>query len=611
MKSASISEYGSPLSRDQAEQLRRLVEGLTPNQLLWISGYLAGLCATSAPASSEWPQGGVQSLSRLEERAVLTVLFGSQTGNAEKIADWVKAKAEAQGFSVIVQNMLDYPKNQLKKDKNLLLIISTHGEGEPPDNAKEFYDFLHGKRAPSLEGTRFSVLALGDSSYSHFCQTGKDFDARLEALGAGRIHERVDCDVDYDEAAEAWCETVLSHFAQELNQSASSAVVVSATLPAAAVVRSIYSRKNPFPATLLTNLNLNGRGSPKETRHIELSLEGSGLHHEPGDSLGIAPSNDPSLVEELLYALDLAADAEVTVGGSRLPLGQALTTMYEITTLTPPFIEGYARLTDSQELKALLREDQQQALTAFMESHHIIDVVTGYPVPGLAAAEFISLLRKLPPRLYSIASSFKANPDEVHLTVAVVRYKTLDRQRKGVASSYLAECVEAGATVPVYVESNKNFRLPADPNTPTIMIGPGTGVAPFRAFMQEREELGAKGRNWLFFGAPHFTTDFLYQSEWLRYRKTGLLPHIDVAFSRDTSKKVYVQHRMRERSKELYAWLQEGAHLYVCGDSKHMAADVHAALLEIIQREGSLTAEQTADYVKTLQKERRYQRDVY
>src|SRR5512143_293096 len=298
MKSASISEYSSPLSRDQAEQLRRLVAGLTPNQLLWISGYLAGICATSAPASSEWPQGGVQSLSRLEERAVLTVLFGSQTGNAEKIAEWVKAKAEAQGFSVTAQSMLDYPKNQLKKDKNLLLIVSTHGEGEPPDNAKQFYDFLHGKRAPSLDGTRFAVLALGDSSYSHFCQTGKEFDARLEALGAGRIHARVDCDVDYDEAVAAWCETVLSHFAPEHNQSASSAVVGSATLPAAAVVRSIYSRKNPFPATLLTNLNLNGRGSPKETRHLELSLECSGLQYEPGDSLGIAPSNDPSLVEE-------------------------------------------------------------------------------------------------------------------------------------------------------------------------------------------------------------------------------------------------------------------------------------------------------------------------
>jgi sulfite reductase (NADPH) flavoprotein alpha-component len=611
MKSASISEYSSPLSRDQAEQLRRLVEGLMPDQLLWISGYLAGICATSAPTSSEWPQGSVQSLSRLEARPALTVLFGSQTGNAEKIAERLKAKAEAQGFSVTVQNMLDYPKNQLKKDKNLFLIVSTHGEGEPPDNAKEFYDFLHGRRAPSLEGTRFSVLALGDSSYSHFCQTGKDFDVRLEALGARRIHERVDCDVDYDEAAAAWCETVLSHFAPEPNQSASATVAVSATLPAAAVVKSIYSRKNPFPAILLTNLKLNGRGSPKETRHIELSLEGSGLQYEPGDSLGIAPSNDPSLVEELLCVLDLAAEAEVTVGGSHLSLGQALTTTYEITTLTRPFIEGYARLTESQELKALLREDQQPALTAFMESHQLIDVVTAYPVPGLAAAEFIGLLRKLPPRLYSIASSFKANPDEVHLTVAVVRYTTLDRQRKGVASNYLAERVEEGATVPVYVESNNNFRPPADPDTPIIMIGPGTGVAPFRAFMQEREELGAKGRNWLFFGAPHFTTDFLYQSEWLRYRKTGLLPYIDVAFSRDASKKVYVQHRMRERSKELYAWLQEGAHLYVCGDSKHMAMDVHVALLEIIQQEGSLTAEQAADYVKTLQKERRYQRDVY
>jgi sulfite reductase (NADPH) flavoprotein alpha-component len=444
------------------------------------------------------------------------------------------------------------------------------------------------------------VLALGDSSYEFYCQTGKDFDAALEKQGAQRLFDRVDCDIDYDDAAAAWMEQLLGRVGS-----------VSAATPTLTPVGGgmQYDKRNPYQAEVLENIVLNGRGSDKETRHIELAVPG--LDYRPGDALGVLAQNDPRLVDELLEALDLSAETQVSVGGQMLPLAQALTGHLEITALTRPFLAGWAGLAASDRLRALLADGNEAELRAFLGGRQIIDVVQEFALPGLPADAFVALLRRLPPRLYSLASSLAACPDEAHITVAAVRYHSLGRARLGVASTWLADRVQPGDTVPVFIEANENFRLPADPQAPVIMIGPGTGVAPFRAFLQEREVQGATGRNWLFFGDRHFHTDFLYQTEWQAWLKAGLLTRMDVAFSRDQAQKVYVQDRLRERGDELYAWLQSGAHLYVCGDATAMAADVHAALRDIVATEGGLDAEAAEDYLRELARGRRYQRDIY
>ncbi|CAL1241790.1 assimilatory sulfite reductase (NADPH) flavoprotein subunit [Candidatus Methylocalor cossyra] len=584
-----------PLTPPQAELLARLVRELSPTQLAWVSGYLAGLIegrpSASAPAAA--PE--------------LTVLFASQTGNAEKLARRLHGRLQERGLAARIEGMDSYKPARLKQDRYLLIVASTYGDGEPPDHAREFYDFLHSPRAPRLEGLRYAVLALGDTSYEWFCKTGRDFDQRLEALGATRLFPRADCDLDYEDRAEAWIEGVLG----ALPATAPSRVECTTT-PGVPSAPPSYSRKRPFPAPILDNIPLTGRGSTKEVRHIELSLAGSGLQYQPGDALGVVPRNWRARVEELIACLDLAPDARVPDGeGGTITLEDALLNHYEITTLTRPFLEGYAELAGSRELAELLREDQRDRLRAFLQGREIIDLVQAYPVPGLSAERFVGLLRKLPPRLYSIASSLKAHPDEAHLTVAVVRYQSHGRQRQGVASVFLAEGVADGEPVPVYVHENPNFRLPEDPDAPVIMIGPGTGVAPFRAFLAEREATGAGGRNWLFFGDRHFRTDFLYQREWLEYRKKGLLHRIDVAFSRDDEAKTYVQHRMLEQSRELYAWLEQGAYCYVCGDAERMAPDVHQALIAVVAKEGGFDHQRAEAYVAELKAAKRYQRDVY
>jgi len=503
--------------------------------------------------------------------------------------------------------MGDVKKAQLKAAERLLVIVSTHGEGDPPDNALELHQLVGSTKAPPLKDTRFSVLALGDTSYDHFCQTGRDFDQRLETLGATRVHPRADCDLDYEEAAEAWMDGTLDALAAELDAAPSN--VLRFDRPGTASPESPWSKKNPFPATMVENLVLNGRGSEKETRHIELSLEDSGLQWEPGDSLAVLPQNDPRDVEDLIVALGLEGEDPVTAARGDVSLREALTRDYEITTLTRPFLERWAGHADSDDLRRLLAQDRRDELRAWMRGRQVIDVVQGWPV-ALGAQEFIGQLRKLPPRLYSIASSHAANPDEVHLTVASVRYRAHGRERAGVASTWLADRVGDETAVPVYIDPNRNFRLPAD-DVPIIMIGPGTGVAPFRAFVEERETRGAPGSNWLIFGEQRFDSDFLYQREWLRWRETGVLDRIDVAFSRDQASKVYVQHRVRERGRDIYRWLDDGAHVYVCGDAERMAPDVHQALIDVIAREGSVSADDASAWLGQLQKEKRYQRDVY
>ncbi|MES1926398.1 assimilatory sulfite reductase (NADPH) flavoprotein subunit [Salinisphaera sp. T31B1] len=606
MKSAPIQDHTSPLNAEQAQQLTALIETLTPMQVTWISGYLSGINASTVAGEVAAPAAPAAQSSVSE---TLTILYGSQTGNAEDIAEQLKARADTAGLNAVVIDMLDYKPKDLKKEQNLIVCVSTHGEGDPPDNAEELHEFLFGKKAPKLDGLKFSVLAFGDTSYEHFCQTGKDFDAQLEKLGGRRMADRVDLDVDFDDAAEAWIEHVVSTFADDIGGDTAHPTVTAMPGAQAATPESNYSRKNPFGAEVVGNVVLNGRGSDKEVHHIELDTEDSGLVWEPGDSLGIIPENSPDAVAELIAALGVSGKDTVTGIDGEVSLEHALTHQYEITTLTRPLIEKYATQAQSEALDALLAEDQREALAEYMDGRFVVDLVEDYPIAGLTGADFVRLLRKLPPRLYSIASSHAANPDELHLTVAAVRYETHGRARHGVASIQLADRSEE-SKLPVYIDSNKNFKLPGD-DVPIIMIGPGTGVAPFRAFMEEREERGADGDNWLFFGAQHFLTDFYYQTDWLRWRKDGLLTRMDVAFSRDQAEKIYVQDKIRAAGAQVYAWIERGATIYVCGDANAMAHDVHEALLALIGEHGGLDAEAAAAHLKQMQKDKRYQRDVY
>ncbi|PYE50260.1 sulfite reductase (NADPH) flavoprotein alpha-component [Paenibacillus barcinonensis] len=602
----------SPFNQEQVELLNRLIPTLTDGQRLWLGGYIAAFQAGVATApqtglalqAEPVPAAGAPVVSR-----EVTVLYGSQTGNSIGLSKKIAKKLEEQGLQVSLSSMGDFKPNGLKKIENLLIVVSTHGEGEPPDNAISFHEFLNSKRAPKLDGLRYSILALGDTSYEFFCQTGKDFDKRLQELGGTALVPRVDCDVDFDEPAAEWMNDVLASLS---STSAATGTVSSEAITAAVSSgESEFNRTHPFKAEVLENLNLNGRGSDRETRHIELSLEGSNLDYEPGDSLGVFPENHPRLVDELIAAMDWKADERVTVNknGDQLSVYEALLRHYEITAVTKPVVEQLAKLNPESGLAALLADDSE--FRNVMNSCDLLDLVQDYSLKGINAGAFLAVLRKIPARLYSIASSSKSFPDEVHLTVRTVRYEARGRERYGVCSVHLAERIQAGDTLPVYIQHNPNFKLPQNPDTPIIMVGPGTGVAPFRAFLGEREEIGAEGKAWLFYGDQHFSTDFLYQTEWQRWLKDGVLTKMDVAFSRDTEQKVYVQHRMLEHSKELYQWLQEGASIYICGDEKKMAHDVHAALITILQQEGGLSPEQAADYMTRLQHEKRYQRDVY
>ncbi|MED3987696.1 assimilatory sulfite reductase (NADPH) flavoprotein subunit [Peribacillus simplex] len=597
----------SPFNQEQAELLNSLLPSLTETQKIWLSGYLTASLSVSNMSSADAPVLEAQSGGKTISKEV-TILYGSQTGNAQGLAENAASKLAGNGFQVTISSMSDFKVNNLKKIENLMIAVSTHGEGDPPDNTLSFHEYLHGRRAPSLEGLRFSVLALGDSSYEFFCETGKQFDKRLEELGGTRLFPRMDCDLDYDEPAGEWLEGVIS----SLNEGQGSSV---AAVPAAiaSVSEQTYSRTNPFKAEVLENINLNGRGSNKETHHLELSLEGSGLTFEPGDSLGIYPKNDSDLVDMLLMELNWDPEETVKVNkqGELRQLRESLISDFEITVLTKSLIEQAAQLSGNEDLKELLVPGNEEQLKEYREGRDLLDFVRDFGSWGDSAQEFVSILRKMPARLYSIASSLSAYPDEVHLTIGAVRYESHGRERNGVCSILCADRLQPGDLLPVYIQHNQNFKQPKNPNTPIIMVGPGTGIAPFRSFIQDREESNAKGKTWLFFGDQHFVTDFLYQTELQKWLKTGVLTKMDVAFSRDTDEKVYVQNRMREHSGELYGWLQEGAVLYICGDEKNMAHDVHNTLIEIIEKEGNMSHADAQAYLEEMQQNKRYQRDVY
>ncbi|MFM5814715.1 assimilatory sulfite reductase (NADPH) flavoprotein subunit [Aeromonas dhakensis] len=589
----------TPLSDEQQRQLSQALSTLNTQQLAWVSGYLYGLSlAGSQPA--------VTGAAAATPSGSLTILYGSQTGNAKGVASAIKAQAEARGLPVTLTSMADYKPKQLKKETHLLVVVSTYGEGEPPESAVDLYEQLKKGKVGKLEGLKFAVLGLGDSSYEFFCQTGKDFDSLLTKAGADRVHELASLDVDYQDAAKAWGEQALNAIAATL--SAGPAGPAGSSVASAvqqAVGHSQYSKENPFPARLSVNQKITGRDSTKDIRHIEISLEESGIRYQPGDALGIWFDNDADLVGEVLALAHLSGD-EATARGS---LREVLSRELELTRLHGGFITGLAEISDNAALKDLAGDKAQ--VNALVASAQVVDVLKRFPTE-LTAEQLIGLLRPLTPRLYSIASSQSEVEEEVHLTVGVVRYPQEDGTvRSGAASSYLADRLPEDAEVRVFVEHNDNFRLPANPDAPVIMVGPGTGIAPFRAFLQEREAQGADGKNWLFFGNPHFTQDFLYQVEWQRYVKSGLLSKISLAFSRDQANKIYVQDRLREAGLELYQWLEAGAHFYVCGDANHMAKDVQEALLDVIAEHGQKSREEAEEYLSELRRAKRYQRDVY
>ena len=593
------------LSPEQWNLITQAIAPLNRDQLTWVSGYLAGLAA-----SGESLQAGVSgnTVGAASSGETFTVMYGTQTGNAKGIASSLHKQLEAAGVATKLVSMADYKPRQIKNETHLAIVVSTHGEGDAPDDAIEFHEFLGSKKAPKLPNLNYAVLGLGDTSYEFFCQTGKDFDSRLSTLGATALVERVDCDVDYEDAANKWAETLVEKAKKTMAQGAAN--VASNVVPMATAVesQSQYNKQNPFPAPLLVAQKITGRDSIKDIQHIEISLEESGLTYQPGDALGVWFKNDPAIVTELLALTGIGAEQTVVLKDETLNIQEALASKLELTLSYPGFVKAYQALAKHDNLQTIL--DTPADLRAFLEQRQIIDVVREFPAK-LEAQQLVDALRPLTPRLYSIASSQAEVDEEVHLTVAHVDYQFNDKRHQGGASGYLSTRLEEGQEVGVFVEKNDNFRLPQDSNTPIIMIGPGTGIAPFRAFMQEREAYEAEGKSWLFFGNPNFTQDFLYQTEWQGYLKSGALSKISLAFSRDQAEKIYVQDRILENGEALFEWLEAGAHVYVCGDATRMAKDVEQALLDVIKTHGKKDDKAAKAYLIELRKAKRYQKDVY
>jgi sulfite reductase (NADPH) flavoprotein alpha-component len=599
-----------PLDPERSELLSRLVDGLEPATLQWLSGFAAGVAHERANGGrvAALPAAAAAPAPRQDAAARLAIVYGSQTGNGKRIAERLGRAAEAAGLAVRVSAAGSYPLKDLARERLLVVVMSTHGDGDPPDDARSFIDFISSKRAPKLEQLSYSVLALGDSSYPKFCETGRVVDEKLAALGARRIVERADADVDFDRIANPWLEKVVAEARESLGAQQSGATVTRLrSVPAAPQ----FTREQPFVAEIIDNQRLTGRGATKDVRHVEISLAGSGLKYEPGDALGVWHENPAPIVDDVLAAVHASGDERVEIEGDARPLREWLATSREITRLTRPFLVQHAELSKDAALAAVLEPGQQESLRRTLKDLQLVDVLQRHPA-AWEPARLVAALRPLAPRLYSIASSQEAVGEEAHLTVAVVDYEHERQRRYGAASSFLAGLGTADARARVFIEQNERFRLPADGARDVIMIGPGTGVAPFRGFLQHREAQGATGRNWLFFGARHFQSEFLYQLEWQDAVKKGLLSRLDLAFSRDRSiAREYVQDRLRRVGKELYAWLENGAFLYVCGDAEKMAPDVNAALVDVVAQHGGIGRDDAEAYVRRLADERRYLRDVY
>ncbi|EKN4763452.1 NADPH-dependent assimilatory sulfite reductase flavoprotein subunit [Yersinia enterocolitica] len=590
-----------PLSPEQLARLQAAVGEFSPTQMAWLSGYFWGMV-------NQQPGAVVAPAVAAPAAVTITLISASQTGNARRLAEQLRDDLLAAKLNVNLVNAGDYKFKQIAQERLLVIVASTQGEGEPAEEAVALHKFLFSKKAPKLPEMAFAVFGLGDTSYEHFCQAGKDFDNKLAELGAQRLLERVDADVEYQESAQQWRQQIVAALQARVPAQSAAAVAVTPSGAVDEITSSPYSKAAPLTAQLSVQQKVTGRNSEKDVRHIEIDLGDSGLRYQPGDALGIWFDNDPALVEELLALLWLKGDEQVSIDGQNISLSQALRSQLELTQNTTLIVDKYAALSRDEKLIALLAD--KPALQHYAKNTPIVDMVRQAP-SDLNADQLVALLRPLTPRLYSIASSQAETESEVHITVGVVRYDIDGRPRTGGASGYLADRLEVDGDIRIFIEHNDNFRLPVNPETPVIMIGPGTGIAPFRAFMQQREADGATGKNWLLFGNPHFTEDFLYQVEWQRYVKDGLLTRIDLAWSRDQAHKIYVQDKLREQGAELWNWIQQGAHIYVCGDANRMAKDVEQVLLDVVALYGAMDAEQADEYLSELRLARRYQRDVY
>ena len=571
------------------------------DQKYWLAGFLAGLHSRLLVLEDKQqtaPAAGAATTTQLH------ILFGSQTGNAEALAQTAAKAARAKGLVPVVQALGEVDIDVFATMRHVLIVTSTYGEGEMPDNAQLFWQAISASTAPRLEQMHFAILAIGDTGYDGFCQAGKFIDMRLEQLGAKRVVDRIDCDIDYEEPSSAWIGSTMPQFAA----SAGSSGTVLESAPEAPVIPG-SNKQNPYAAALVTNKRLSGEQSGKDIRHFEFDLTDSGLKYEAGDALGVIPVNDPALVTLLLTQLN--ADYETPVPGFDRNLGDLLTYQFEISEPSRKLIEWVGQNTTNQELRHVLQHDDKDTLGVWLWGKDTLDLLQLELTRSLSVPELVAMLRPLQHRAYSISSSSKAHPNQVHLTIASVRYHSAGRARNGVCSTYLAERVRRGEKPAIFISPNKAFRVPANNNAPLIMVGPGTGIAPFRAFLQERKVTGAEGKNWLFFGDQHQEHDYIYQDELNEWQQSGLLTHLDLAFSRDQEEKIYVQNRMLEKGAELYAWLQEGAYFYVCGDASRMAKDVDSALYEVVRQFGGLSSERAAAYIDQLKKDKRYLRDVY
>jgi sulfite reductase (NADPH) flavoprotein alpha-component len=603
-----MSSKSNPLTEKQKIALNELVREVTAEQIIWLNGFLEGRLAgmNGGTVQTEAPEAAVAAKTTT---ANLTILYGTETGNARELANKLKEKALFKNAAVNLLSMYDFDPKKLKEEENVAIIVSTHGEGEPPDMAEDFHRFVTGKRLPKLEKLRFSVLALGDKSYRNFCQTGEEIYNALKKSGAFPVTPLAKCDVDYEVSAEIWMNNFLLNLAPAETR-AGSEIKETITPVANTIEPTIkeFSKTNPFPAVVLDKVRITGRDSDKEVYHLELSLEGSGLTYEPGDSVGVFTKNPPELVDQIIQKAGFDPKKKVLFSEEdEVSVLHALTYRFEITVVTFDMLQKYFEHTKNQDLKKLLDDDKK--LDEYLYGSDLLDLLEDFPYDW-NVNKLLEILRPLPPRLYSISSSMEKVGEEVHITVSVVNFEKKNRKRTGACTSNLAGEIDIGDEVPVYIEKNPGFRLPAN-GAKIIMVGAGTGIAPYRAFMQHRESLGITGNTWLFFGDRRFGSDFLYQAEWLKLREKKHLERMDVAFSRDQEEKVYVQHKLIENQKEIFEWIENGAVVYLCGDRRRMAKDVNKTLLDIIRTQGGISEEQAEKYLKNLKREKRFQVDVY
>lgn len=623
-----LNQTNTPFNEEQLALINQLLPMLTPEQQHWLSGYLlnpattsvsdnktdiqeneAGITETETSTSTD--QSVSEPVSASTEPLDVHVLYGTETGNAEEIAETFETKLKSQNLNVHLWDMDDFPRDSLPEVEHLFIICSTQGVGEPPINALDLYDYLHGDDAPQLDQVNFAVLALGDQDFPDFCQAGKDFDHILGQLGANRVADRVDCDFDYEETAEQWITNMIELLTQASSNTNEETPSVENEDVTIEEPQAPYSKSNPFQAEVLKNTILTQPEASREVRHLEISLEGYREAYEPGDSLVVIPQNDPVLVNQLIDALNWEAETPIQMNDSdsMRSLKEALTHDFEIAKLTPVLMKNAAELLGNPMLNANIQKSEW--VQNYIYGKDVIDLIRDFTPVALEPNMLPQLLRKLPPREYSIASSNKVNPNSVHITVRVVKYEAHRRERFGVCSVQLADRTSVGDKLPVYLKKNPNFKFPYDTETPVIMIGAGTGIAPYRAYLQERAYLNLKGEQWLIFGNQNYHHDFLYKDDLEQWLEEGVLSKLDLAFSRETENKIYVQHRIEENSTEFYKWIQAGATIYLCGNKDEMASGVHESLIKVLIKEGNLDETEAEAYLTEMIKNQRYQRDVY